>query len=285
MADVITGSTQVSATIEQVVASIVQNVLTAEAVMPPTIMDLSSMVGPGMDTLKIPRFANMTVGTKVSGTAAAASTSAFSTDDLPLNKHKYVQWLLEDIASLQSKVAITQAYVQQAAKDLAAELDLAIITELQSNASAAAPDHRIAYANSGTANTLADVDFIEARRLLNVQKVPLSGRTALIDPTQEANVLKISSFVKVNESGSEQALRNGLIGRVFGFDVIMSPQADVAKSMFYHQTAIVFARQLQPRYQTQPDLINLGVRNSVDHVYGVKTLDSGKRQVMVGTAA
>ena len=58
MADVLTGLTETSATAEAIVSAEVQEVLTASMVVPPTISDYSSMVGPGMDLVKIPRFSN-----------------------------------------------------------------------------------------------------------------------------------------------------------------------------------------------------------------------------------
>lgn len=284
MADALSGLTEVSGTIEAIVSATVQEVLTAEAIMPPLVSDWSSMAGPGMDRVKIPRFSNFTVNTKSENVAVDAQVNAFSTDDLIMDKHKVVQWLLEDIANLQSKVAVTQAYIQQSAKDLAAEMDQTILDALEAGASAAAPDHRIAYTD-GVNNDIEKADILNARKLLNIAKVPMADRAMVISPAQEAFLLAIGEFVKVNESGSEASLRNGLIGKLFGFDCYVSPLAEDLKSMFFHKSALAFARQLAPRYKTQDDLANLGVRHSVDHIYGCKVLDSGKRIVLVGTAA
>lgn len=280
MADQITTNTEVDVTIEEIVSTKVQEVLTATAVMPNLIMDMSSDVGPGMDVLKLPRFGNFAVQTKVAGVKVDAQTNSFSSDDLALDQHKVIQFLVEDISSLQSKVSFVQAYVEQAAKDMAAEMDQKCLNDLEANVSAAAPDHKRAYAGA----TLAKADVLLARQLLNEAKVPLDGRSAVISPAEEAALLAIAEFVRVDESGGSEALRNGRIGKLFGFDMYVSPQAEDLKSLFFHKTAQVFARQLAPRTQSQPDLENLAVRWSVDHIYGVKTLDSGKRVVLLGTA-
>ena len=281
MADALSGLTEVDPTIEEIVSAQVQEVLNAEVVMPPLVSDYSAMVGPGMDTVKIPRMGNFTVNTKAENTAVDAQVNAFSTDDLALNRHKVIQFLLEDIAALQSKVAVSQAYVVQAGKDLAVEMDQACIDELESGVSTSAPDHKIAF-DSGSALTKDDI--LNARKLLNVAKVPLSDRAAVISPANEAAILAISEFVRVDESGGSEALRNGRIGKLFGFDIFVSPLAEDAKNMFFHKSCQAFARQLAPRALTQLDLPNLAMRYSVDHIYGKKTLDSGKRQVLVGTA-
>ena len=136
MADAISGLTQVDATIEEIVSQRVQEVLTAEMVVPPTIMDFSSEVGPGMDKLKIPRFDNFTPTIKASGTPVDAVTQTFATDDLDLDRHAVLQVLVEDIADLQAKINVTQSFVDQAGRDLAAEMDARLISQMEASPSA-----------------------------------------------------------------------------------------------------------------------------------------------------
>lgn len=281
MADVLTGLTETSATAEAIVSAEVQEVLVAQMVVPPTISDYSSMVGPGMDRVKIPRFGSFTVNTKAENTAVDAQSVAFATDSLLLDQHKVVQVLVEDIADLQAKVAITQVYVQQMAKDLAADMDLKLINDIETGTSASAPDHRVAYAGA----TLAKADILGARQLLNTQNVPMADRTLLVSPVSEAALMAISEFTRVDEAGGSAALRNGQIGKLFGFDVIMSSQVEDAKTLAYHKSAHAFARQLAPRVQQFNDIPNLAQRWSVDHIFGSKSLDSGKRQVLLGSAS
>lgn len=280
MADALSGLTEVSGTIETIVSAEIQMVLNANLVVVPTITDYSSMVGPGMNTLKIPKFGKFTVNTKIENTAVDAQVNAFSTDDLALDKHKVIQFLLEDIASLQAKVQVTQAYVAQAAKDLATEMEQTVLDAIEAGVSTSSPDHKVAYAGS----VIAKADILGARELLNLQNVPLADRSMVISPGSEADILAISEFVRVDESGGSDALRNGQIGKLFGFNVLVSSLAEDAKTMCYHKTCHAFARQLAPRVQQMPDIANLATRWSLDHIYGSKALDSGKRQVLLGTA-
>lgn len=283
MADVLTTKTQVAVTIETIVSAQVQEVLTAQMVVPPTISDYSAMVRPGMDTLKIPRLSNFVVADKVAGTAVDAQINAFGNDDLALNKHQTIQFLVEDIADLQSSLAITQVYIEQAAKDLAAKMDLNLITSMAASPSAAAPDHIVQFDNTPT-NTLSKGDFLHARQLLNVQNVPLADRFCLISPLREKDILSISEFVRVDESGASLALRNGQIGKLFGFDVMVSAQVGNDESVFYHNSTHAFARQLAPRIKTFEDVPNLSVRWSIDHIWGEKALAQGKRIVKINIA-
>lgn len=279
MADALTGVTEIDAVAEELVSTRVQSVLTDAMVAWPLMSDFSDQAGPGIDKIKIPKFSNFTVNDKSENTAADAQINAFSTDDLSLNQHKVVQFLIEDIASTQAKVSVISAYLDQAARDMAADMDSEILAALDAGVSTSAPDHDVKY-NDATNEDLEKTDILEASRLLNVQNVPRSNRWAIIPPSQEKNMLLISDFVKVNESGDASALRNGMIGRVFGFDFYVSNQLNTATScLFGHPQAAAVARQTQMKIEQDRDLPNLADRHSLSHLYGVKVLDGGKRYV------
>ena len=57
---------------------------------------------------------------------------------------------------------------------------------------------------------------------LNEANVPTQGRYVVVPPWYYALLLGSELFVRVDASGSDQALRNGIVGRAFGFDVLVS---------------------------------------------------------------
>lgn len=77
---------------------------------------------------------------------------------------------------------------------------------------------------SGTAGTTPSAlsDITAARLALNNRKVPVAPRRALWDPYAESKFLELDTFVEADKSGSTQALREGALGRVMGFDNFMS---------------------------------------------------------------
>lgn len=79
-------------------------------------------------------------------------------------------------------------------------------------------------AYQGTIGTTPDGldDFAKARKFLNKAKAPLSGRVAVWDVEADAAYTQIGNLVKVNESGSPQALREGEIGKVYGLENYMA---------------------------------------------------------------
>ncbi len=57
-----------------------------------------------------------------------------------------------------------------------------------------------------------------ARRLLNKQLAPVEGRFAVIDPDAETNLLLNTNILQADQSGSDDAIVKGSIGRKLGFD-------------------------------------------------------------------
>lgn len=273
------GKAEVAATVEELVSTQVLEVLTAEMVIPGTITDESAQAGPGIDKVKIPKFGNFTVQTKVANTPLTGQTNTFSTADMDLDRDKHVPFLLEDIANLQSKIAMTQVLLDQAGKDLAEEVDTHLISILTGSASAAAPDHLVQFE---TPSVAAKNDILAGRALLNKQKVPKGDRVLLVDSDQETNLMKISEFTRVDESGGSEALRNGLIGKLFGFDVIEHANMTADTMLMYHRTTAAFATQQVINTENSRDAFDVGTKWRVGHLYGAEAaLDSGKRIVEI----
>ena len=64
--------------------------------------------------------------------------------------------------------------------------------------------------------------FAEARKALNKQKAPVSGRVAIWDADADAAFTALDAIVHADTAGDTQALREGSIGRVMGLDNYMS---------------------------------------------------------------
>lgn len=282
MADM--GKTEVDVTIEEIVSSIVQEELKAKAVLAPSVMDMSSMASPGMDKINFPRAGSFTAESKGENTALTAQTITYVNDGLDLDQHKAILARVEDIAGLQAKPDVIADIVKRMANELAIDFDSYIYTQLKA-ASAATPDHRILYDNNATDNTLQKVDILEARRLLNVQHAPMEDRFLLISPGSEKSLLAIDDFVHADKYGSPEGLRNGELGRIYGFTVLMSPIANDLETVAYYRGSCAFAYQQAVRFEQARDLPNVASEYLMHTLYGATTLQSGKWQVLLGTAA
>lgn len=282
MADTLIGVTETSATGRDEISQAVQLYLQQESKMLPLVSNYSSMVVKGSKSVNIPKSGGFTVAAKTENTAADAQSLTYDTDALALDKHRQVQFLIEDIADEQAVPAIVEDALRKAGKDMARDLDQIIITSLE-NASNAAPVHRVAYANNPT-NTIQETDILNARKLLQVQYINPMECYLGIHPDQEEAMLKLTNFIDASKFGSE-VIPNGVIGKVFGLKVVVHNDFNTLKTMVWHPTALAYAGQFGPRVQSDYDLANLGWRYSIDSLFGVGHLDDGKRAVLVGTAA
>jgi N4-gp56 family major capsid protein len=272
------GITEVTAVAQDAIASVVQEVLKQKSILLPTISDYSSYAVKGDKSVSIPKRTQFAAADKSENTNLTAQELTFTADQILLNKHKAIYAKLERIAGVQAMVQVDQEIISEMANELALQIDKDILVQLKL-ASTAAPDHLLDYANTPT-DTVQAVDILEARRLLNVQKVPMMDRYMLISPDQEKAMLQIANFIEVDKYGADAvALKNGELGRIYGFTVLMHTELAAAQTLFWHSTACGFARQLQPEYATDFQLASVSQEYLLHNLYGVKVLDAGVRQV------
>lgn len=125
--------------------------------------------------------------------------------------------------------------------------------------------------------TTAALAYTQLRKLrvkLDEANVPQQGRWVVVPPWYYGLLLEDDRFVRVDASGSDQGLRNGIVGRALGFDVLESNNAPFVTGDDYaviagHPSAITFAEQI-----TEMETIRLqttfGTAVRGLYVYGAK---------------
>lgn len=279
MADALMGTTETSANALAQVSELAQIYLQQESKLLPTVTDYSFLATKGASSIKLPRSGGFTVGDKSENTRVDSQVITYASDTISLNQHRVIQFLLEDIADMQSMVAVTQDAILKASKDLAFDIDKKIKAEFD-NASTAAPDHVIQY-NDSTNEDIEKTDILEMRRLLVVQNINPRECFLGLAPGQEKNMLLIDDFVHVEKYGSSIPVMQGEIGMVYGMRVIVSNVFDGTDSYAWHPTSVGMALQQGVRVQRDYDLANLAWRYSLDYLAGFEVLDSGKRVVKI----
>lgn len=141
-----------------------------------------------------------------------------------------------NLESLEKQVLIPQA------ESVVDELAAPLITQMEAIAS----DTGLEIA-AGGANALAVVT--RARRILNARKVPFADRFFAVGSGVAESLLLLDQLTKVNESGSDGALREGTIGRLRGFTVIEDPALADDFGIAYHRDA--FAHVTRPSRQPE----------------------------------
>lgn len=83
---------------------------------------------------------------------------------------------------------------------------------------------------------------VQARKYLNTENVPAGGRVIVLGANAEAAALDSTHLMKVNEAGTDSALRDAVIGRIAGFTVIGNVNSvDADFAVAFHPTAFAFA--------------------------------------------
>jgi hypothetical protein len=198
-----------------------------------------------------------------------------------MDQHKAVLVRLEDIAGIQSNINTVGEILTRMSTELALAVDKTIEAQLRLT-SAAAPDHRLAYADTVS---FKKADILEARKLLHIQNVPFNECYIGVSPASEVSLLAIDDFVHVDKYGSSQAIMNGEIGRLYGAVVVMSNVFADARTLIWHPTHCAFGMQQNLTFKTADDLPNVAKEYLAVQLYGAKVLDTGKRGVLLGSAS
>lgn len=97
--------------------------------------------------------------------------------------------------------------------------------------------------------------LVDARVALNKQNVPMAERVVVVGADMEGLFLKSDRLARVDQSGTDSALRNATIGRLAGFgDVVVSNGIPPNVGFVFHRTAFV----LSMRAPAVPAGVNFG---------------------------
>ena len=149
-----------------------------------------------------------------------------TTVDVSLDRIATVDVGIEALQGATSMEDLTRVFIDPAAAALAQKINADGLKLYQD-----------VYASVGTAGeTPASLSaFADARKQLNLQKAPVSGRVAVWDAEADAAFTALDPIVHAEKCGSTQALREGSIGRVMGMDHYMS------QAVAQHETGITAA--------------------------------------------
>jgi hypothetical protein len=118
--------------------------------------------------------------------------------------------------------------------------------------------------------------LVPLRTRLNRSNVPKEGRYFVGSPEFIGQLLNDDRFVKVDASGTSEGLRNGMVGRAAGFDILESnntpnPTGDTQVMMAGYPGAITYAEQI---LETEALRLQSTIADAIRglHVYGAKLL-------------
>lgn len=219
--------------------------------------DYEGEIAEAGDTVRITSVGRPTIGTYVPNvTSITPEQVSDSQRTLVVDQSKYFAFKVDDVDARQAKGNVLPQSLDEAAYGLADIVDQYIASFYTSIQSANALG---AVAVSIAAPTQAyDNVLVPLKVQLDKANVSTQGRSVAIHPDLHGVLLRDSRFVKVDESGSSEGLRNGVVGRAAGFDILLTNNApNPTGSQFAviagNDRAITFADQINKVEAYRPE--------------------------------
>lgn len=137
------------------------------------------------------------------------------------------------LVDLERQVLVPQA------KSVADRLNQYLLARMQGVSPSTATGLVVPAVAQDGSNALAVI--VALRRVLNSRQVPIEDRYIAVGPGIEAALLSVPNLLKVNESGSDGALRRATIGDLFGFTIIADPLLPDYYGVAYNRDAFALA--------------------------------------------
>lgn len=238
------------------------------------------------DTVHINTIGAITVKSYTKNTDIDAPETLTTTDQtLVIDQAKYFNFQVDDVDKVQAAGELVDTAMGRAAYALADVSDAYLLGVI---AAGAAAGNTIGSAAAPIALTASNVyeNIVKLKTKLDKANVPNTGRTIVVPPDVHSLLLLDDRFAKSTAAAGQEALINGLVGRIAGFDVYMSNNVktgtgtDTGKTPYFEITAQItdattYAEQI---IKTEAYRMESRFADAVKglHVYGAKVTDGTK---------
>ena len=238
------------------------------------------------DTVHINTIGAITVKSYTKNTDIDAPETLTTTDQtLVIDQAKYFNFQVDDVDKVQAAGELVDTAMGRAAYALADVSDAYLLGMI---AAGAAAGNTIGSAAAPVAITASNVyeNIVKLKTKLDKANVPNTGRTIVVPPDVHSLLLLDDRFAKSTATAGQEALINGLVGRIAGFDVYMSNNVktgtgtDTGKTPYFEITAQItdattYAEQI---IKTEAYRMESRFADAVKglHVYGAKVTDGTK---------
>lgn len=170
------------------------------------------------DTVHVTSITRPTVRTYDKTTDLTTEDVADTGDSMTIDQGDYFSFRINDIDRVQAAGNFQSPALQEAGQGMAEKVDSFLSKTMAAGATNRLSVQAISTGTpAGAYNTL-----IKLRTKLTKAKVPQAGRWVAVDPDFYGVLLRDDRFVRVDASGTSEGLRNGLVGRAAGFDILES---------------------------------------------------------------
>jgi N4-gp56 family major capsid protein len=211
------------------------------------------------DTVRITSISDPVVQTYVpNSTVITPQELTDAQRTLVVDQSKYFAFYIDDVDARQAKGSVLTEAMTRAAYKMRDAIDQYVAgfyTQVQA-ANVLASGSAISVP-AATPNLAYDSVLVPLKVALDNANVPTEGRYVIVPPWFHGRLLLDARFIKVNESGTSEGLRNGMVGRAAGFDILLSnntPTPSAGQSVVQAGTdaAVTFAEQINKTEAYRP---------------------------------
>lgn len=247
------------------------------------------------DTVHINTIGAITVKNYTKNTDIDAPETLSTTDQtLEIDQQKYFNFQVDDVDKVQAAGELVDTAMGRAAYALADVSDAYLLGVIAAGAAAGNTIGSAAAPVALTASTVYE-NIVKLKTKLDKANVPNTGRTIVVPPDVHSLLLLDDRFAKSTATAGQEALINGLVGRIAGFDVYMSNNVktgtgtDTGKTPYFEITAQItdattYAEQV---LKTEAYRMESRFADAVKglHVYGAKVTDGTKIAKLIASVS
>jgi hypothetical protein len=185
------------------------------------------------DLVNTRRPATFSAKRKVDGDAVTVQDATATNIQVPMDQHLHTTFIIYDGEGSKSFKQLVNEYLAPAASSLAEAADQVVLGQVY---------QALAYQVGKIGTSIGVSTVVAARQMLETNRVPGNMRSMIVTPAQEAALLNLEAFTSAEKIGDEgTALREGSIGRKYGFNIYACQNAPTISGVSYVSGAINFA--------------------------------------------
>mgnify|MGYP005992091359 FL=1 len=234
------------------------------------VLDFSSMVAGGGDTLNIPKVAEETAAAKSADTAVTYSANTDGVIQLSLDQHQYEAKRIEDIVRVQESADLFNAYAKSMGYALAKKVENYLAVDILQSATG----NDVTLAADNTATTALVRSGLQ--KLLDAGFDYTDGDTFFYaSPALYMSLMGLGDFTEAQKRGDGVGPNvSGNIMNIYGMPVYASVDWDDdggtgdETGTIFNRNGIYFAQQIAPRVQSAYDIDHLATSVVADVLFG-----------------
>ncbi|WP_440066452.1 phage major capsid protein [Streptosporangium sp. OZ121] len=225
------------------------------------------------DKVKIPTVLDPTIEDydPVAGFGATIQDIKGADKGFEIEESKAFRFKVDDIAKVQSLIGgqYMSEGMRRAARKLAEAADAYVAGKIV----AAAPvGHKVVDLSLTATPDVIYTMFVDAKVVLDKTNTPANGRYAIVSPELHGRLLMDPRFIDASQSGSTEPLRNGLVGRFLGYDVVSCNVLPAKVHLIAgHKIATTYADQIVETEAYRPEKWFADAVRGL-HVYGASVM-------------